>query len=153
MQKKKKFSIGKLIFLIILAAVVVFAVLTIIRLRKYASYTTGELVSVEQEDLKNTVTFSGLVESSEFSNVVALEKAKILTITVKEGDKVKKGDILATLDTTDIENQILQQKATVKSKDVNSSYSVSDAEKYVSDILKMPSDNEIKEFMRRSARI
>ncbi len=32
-------------------------------------------------------------------------------------------------------------------------WSVSDAEKYVSDILKMPSDNEIKEFMRRSARI
>lgn len=146
MQKKKKFSIGKLIFLIILAAVVVFAVLTIIRLRKYASYTTGELVSVEQEDLKNTVTFSGLVESSEFSNVVALEKAKILTITVKEGDKVKKGDILATLDTTDIENQILQQKATVKSKDVNSSYSVSDAEKQYENMLAQVNDGSYSEI-------
>jgi phosphotransferase system enzyme I (PtsI) len=32
-------------------------------------------------------------------------------------------------------------------------WSVSDAEKYVSDILKMSSDNEIKDHMRRNTRI
>ena len=60
-------------------------------------------VSVEKMDIKQYVTVSGTVGSSNVSSVSSnAVNTKVREVKVKVGDRVKKGDIIAVLDDTDI---------------------------------------------------
>ncbi|MBQ5331564.1 MAG: HlyD family efflux transporter periplasmic adaptor subunit [Oscillospiraceae bacterium] len=151
MKKKKKFSVGKLIILIIVLAVAGFIAYTVVSASKYAKYKQGETVKVELQDLRNTVSFSGVVESKKFETVTTPETSKILTVSVTEGDVVKKGDVLATLDTKSIENEILSKQTSLDSSDLSADYTVSDAEKKYLAALVQINDGSYPEI--RSARL
>jgi len=56
---------------------------------------TGKVV---REDLTSIVTASGEIKPKLYVNVGALAQAKIIHLYVKEGDQVKKGQLLALLD-------------------------------------------------------
>ncbi|MBQ5312124.1 MAG: HlyD family efflux transporter periplasmic adaptor subunit [Oscillospiraceae bacterium] len=126
---KKKSKAGKIILIIALVVVVIGVVIVASAMSAASKMTLVEPIKLEKTDLENTVSFSGLVESSTFERVSSSMNYPVIKINVKEGDEVKKGDILATLDSHDIENQILQQQATIDSSDLSSSYNVSDAER------------------------
>lgn len=64
-------------------------------------------VSVEKMDIKQYVTVSGTVGSSNVSSVSSnAVNTKVREVKVKVGDRVKKGDIIAVLDDTDIREQL-----------------------------------------------
>jgi HlyD family secretion protein len=53
---------------------------------------------VQREDLTSVVTASGEIKPKLYVNIGALAQAKITRLYVKEGDRVKKGQLLASLD-------------------------------------------------------
>lgn len=57
-------------------------------------------------DLESTVDVSGVVVSAVETEVTTDISAKVVKLNVKEGDKVKKGDIICVLDSSDIDRQI-----------------------------------------------
>lgn len=63
--------------------------------------TSGGLV-VEKEDLVNSLTLSGSVDADEKSTMVFQTAGKLSFVKVKEGDSVKKGQLLAGLDTGEL---------------------------------------------------
>lgn len=97
--------------------------------------TMAETVKLEKKNISNSVSVSGVVESRNSVQVSAKLQYPIETVNAEVGDKVKKGDILAVLSSDDLENQILQQQATVSSSNINSEYSLSDAEKRYNEAL------------------
>jgi HlyD family secretion protein len=78
--------------------------LTIVRAR--AGYTKVLIGTVKRENLVSVVSATGQVTPKTYVNVGANAMGRVTHLFVKEGEKVKKGQILAT-----IENQ--QQKANV----------------------------------------
>lgn len=57
---------------------------------------------VKKQDLTETLTLSGEIEATEKSTMVFQTAGKLAFVKVKEGDEVKKGQLLAGLDTGDL---------------------------------------------------
>lgn len=76
---------------------------------KNATASSGVMVStkaLEVREIEELLSLKAPLEGTESVEVVSKMHYEILTINVKEGDKVKKGQILATLDTTTLEDEI-----------------------------------------------
>ncbi|GKI15480.1 hypothetical protein CE91St44_19650 [Oscillospiraceae bacterium] len=67
-------------------------------------------VTLEKGELNESVNVSGTVESAELSSVTTLLTAKVKTVSVKIGDQVNKGDIICTLDDTDLRKELADKK-------------------------------------------
>ena len=108
LQKNKK-----LVLALLLVAVGVVAFLAWNRgTAKGGSNLTQE---VARGDVVNSITASGAVEAENSVPLVFKSSAVIKAIYVKEGQKVKKGDLLAEQDDTDLRAQHQQQLASLKS--------------------------------------
>ena len=68
---------------------------------------------VAKTDLASTVTASGEIRPKTFANVGANAFGKIVKLYVKEGDKVKKGQLLAQLENVQPESDVQAGQATV----------------------------------------
>ena len=73
--------------------------------------TPVTLVSVEQGDIQQELIASGTVESDNQTNFSLLEGTKVLTVNVKVGDHVKKGDVLATFDVSSLSGKLSERRA------------------------------------------
>ena len=100
-----------------------------------AGVTYADTIRIEQKDLENTISVSGTISSASRRNVYSKLTYPVETINVSVGDAVKKGDILCTISTEDLQQQILQQQASVDSSGVNSDYQLSEAERRYNDAL------------------
>ena len=67
-------------------------------------------VRLEKGSLEDAVVIKGTVKSAESSSVTAVVQGKIKDLKVKEGDIVKKGDIIAVLDNADLSDEIAKKK-------------------------------------------
>jgi multidrug efflux pump subunit AcrA (membrane-fusion protein) len=73
------------------------------------------LTTVSKGELTKSVTITGDIKAST-RNVISLSPtSKVVDVLVKEGQSVKKGDILAVLDTGDYKNQLKQQQINLTS--------------------------------------
>lgn len=68
----------------------------------------------QAQDLSDFISVSGTVESESSMNVTSSISAKITKLNVAVGDTVKKGDVLCTLDNTDIQKQIDDLETSIK---------------------------------------
>lgn len=92
MKKWKKVALGAGVVVLLLAIVG----FTVQQSRKgVIAVQTGK---VQREDLASVVTASGEIKPKLYVNIGALAQAKITRLYVKEGDRVKKGELLASLD-------------------------------------------------------
>lgn len=64
---------------------------------------------VTRGSITQTLDMSGKVSSSQKGNFIPIDGTKVLTVNVKVGEYVKKGDVLATFDTSSI-NSVLADK-------------------------------------------
>ena len=71
---------------------------------------TGKVARI---DLASTVTASGEIKPKTYANVGANAFGKIVKIYVKEGDKVKKGQLLAQIENVQPESDVQASKASV----------------------------------------
>ena len=63
-------------------------------------------VFLKKEDLNESVNVSGIVQSAKVSSVTTSLSNKVTALNVKVGDHVNKGDVICTLDDTDIRRAI-----------------------------------------------
>jgi len=85
--------------------------------------------TVSQRDIVSYLEFSGNVEAVNTANVYAQAAAQITDVLVEEGDWVNAGDVIATLDSGDIEYNIQLKELALEQTRLNNSYSVRDSQK------------------------
>lgn len=106
--KKHKVLTAVLLVVVLVAVLVLRAVLG----AKKAAGTTYQYVRttiLQKTSLTDSVSVNGTVQSSDKASVTAADGVKTYKVTavnVAVGDTVKKDDVIATLDTTDLEKQI-----------------------------------------------
>ncbi len=105
MSKKKKIIIGVVIGLVVVVA----AVMVLGRPKEKPIEVQTE--KVKRGDIVKTVSASGKIQPVNDVKISSNVSAKILELTVKEGDKVKRGQLLVSLDRTFYEANVNQNKA------------------------------------------
>jgi RND family efflux transporter MFP subunit len=80
------------------------------------------LTTVTKGELTKSVTITGDIKAST-RNVISLSPtSKVVDVFVQEGQSVKKGDILAVLDTGDYKNQLKQQQISLSNAKTTLAY-------------------------------
>lgn len=120
-NKKKKIIIA--IVLVCIAVILFFAC-------KGSGSQTGQYteVTAQLRDMSSYLEFSGNVEAVETANVYADATAKVEELAVEEGDEVKAGDVIAVLDSSDVEYNIRLKEASMRATDTSNYYSVKDSQ-------------------------
>lgn len=81
--------------------------------------TNVEVENPKTETVKDEYKYSGTIEPKDTVDVTASMTGTVKTVNFKEGDKVKAGDVLFTIDTKDLENTIKTNKASLASADAS----------------------------------
>ena len=105
--KKPFFYIGLVVLLIIVIAGIKFT-----SQDKEIEYNT---VQAEQGQLIQEVNVTGTVQPAESVELAFEKLGKVVNIKVKVGDTIKKGELLATLNSSDLYAQISQARASLES--------------------------------------
>jgi HlyD family secretion protein len=116
---KRKWKTIVILLVVVLLGIGVYAS-TVYSKRGIVTVQSGKVV---REDLVSQVTASGEVKPRNYINIGANEMGVITEILVKEGDRVKKGQLLARLEHVQPEAQVNSQKAAVSSAEADSSAS------------------------------
>lgn len=117
-KKKKIFSItcG------VLAVVVVGSYFALNRNNAVQAMVSTE--TLQQMDLQNTVSLSGVVESQSGRKVYSTLSYLVEQVNVQVGDVVQQGDVLAQLKTDDLQMDIAQQQAAVNASKNQSAHQI-----------------------------
>lgn len=137
-KSKKKVIIPICIVLaVIIAAVVIFAV------TKANSGTEVELSTISTGDITEKVSLTGEVSAGMSKDYKVGTVATVKDVNVKVGDEVKKGDVLATFDTSSLDGQVssLQTAYDDSVKDYNAASASQKASKKKADSLKKNLDS------------
>ncbi|MBP1549608.1 MAG: biotin/lipoyl-binding protein, partial [Oscillospiraceae bacterium] len=97
----------------------------------------ADTIKIQAKTIENKISVSGTVKSAEVKKVYSELSYPVEKINVSVGDAVKKGDVLCTIRTADLQQQILQQQYTVDSSGLNEEYTLSNAEEKYNDALEM----------------
>ena len=124
-MKKLKLSRKKLIGLIVVILVVALAV--VFAVSAGGSSSRYLETTVENRDIVSYLEFSGNIEASEVSTVYAAVAAQVTELNVEEGDYVKEGDVIAVLDSGEVEYNIALQEANLELAQLTDSYNIKDS--------------------------
>jgi HlyD family secretion protein len=114
----------KKILLIILAVLVAGGLVAFMVIKQQSGYTKVLTASVVRQDLSTVVSGTGQIKPKTYVNLGATAMGRVTSLAVKEGDKVHKGQMVAT-----IEN--VQQEATVSGQQAAISAAKTDIASYV----------------------
>ena len=115
---------------IIIAVVLVCIAVAVFFACRNGKGTTGQYTEVQAQvrDMSSYLEFTGNVEAVNDANVYADASAKVLELKVEEGDEVKAGDVIAVLDSSDIEYNIELKEAAMKATDTSNYYNIKDTQ-------------------------
>ncbi len=106
----KKLTKKQIAALVILAIVVVLVVVNVVNGKKKdtTGQDTGSTVEdIEQRTIVNSISGSGTVVAANSQDITAdVAGMKVATVNVAEGDIVSVGDIICTMDTSDLQQQM-----------------------------------------------
>ncbi|MDO4293157.1 MAG: efflux RND transporter periplasmic adaptor subunit [Eubacteriales bacterium] len=105
------------------AAVVVVAAVVVAGTGRAASGGYTE-IRPETRDISTYLKFSGNIEAADTATVYAEAAGKIVSLPVEEGDTVKAGDVIAVLDSSDVENSIALKESTLRDTERNDAYNL-----------------------------
>ena len=111
---------------IIIAVVVVLGLVAGVYASVYASkkgLVTVQTGNVVRQDLTSLVTASGEVKPKNYINIGANAQGELKQILVKEGDRVRKGQMLARIENVQPEADVEAQRATLNSAEADSNAS------------------------------
>src|ERR1700733_5655577 len=118
----------------------------------YSVYQTNKGVvtvqtgHVTKADLTSIVTASGEVRPKNYTNVLGEGIGKITEIVVKEGDHVKKGDILLRLESIQPGADVLAQKAAIEGSEAGMRVAAANYDSAVATLAQRQSDLEKAKF-------
>ena len=117
MKRKWKIVIG--VVAVLIAAIGVYAS-TVYSKRGVITVQTGNVV---KQDLTSLVTASGEIKPKNYINIGANAQGQLTEILVKEGDRVRKGQLLAKLENIQPTADVDMQKAAINSAEADSAAS------------------------------
>lgn len=91
--------------------------------------SSNQVVTLKKGSVTNSVTEKGKVVPSNSVEVFAEKPLPVTHVNVKVGDQVKKGDVIAELDSSSIEQQLKSRRAQKSATDKNLSAQISAAKK------------------------
>ena len=92
-------------WIVVIVVVVILSILGIKMMSKdNTPQTIVEVNKVSRGDLQTLVEVKGEIEANDSAEITSAYNYEVISIGVKEGDKVQKGQILATLDSKSIED-------------------------------------------------
>ncbi len=109
-----KFKTKKVIIPVAIILIIVIVILGVTR--NFRGGSGGVEIKAEPltlRNLSNTISATGMVESTDKSNVYSQLSNPVKTIDYSVGDTVQEGDILCELDTESLKLDIAQQEATI----------------------------------------
>lgn len=132
-KKSKK----KVIAVVCIVLAIVIAVTSIVVVSKTKGGTEVSLHTIATEDIIETVSLTGAVSAGTSKEYKVGTVATVKEVFVKVGDNVKKGDVLATFDVSNLDGQInsLQASYNESLKAYNSAVDAQKAAKSKSDAL------------------
>ena len=112
----------KKIVLVVLAVLVLAGVAVGTVLHSQANVTKVDMQKVTRQDLQSVVSGTGQIKPKTYVNIGATAFGRITHLNVREGDHVKRGAVLATVENVQPEATVAAQQATIASSktDVNS---------------------------------
>jgi HlyD family secretion protein len=105
----------KKILFIILAAVVVVGLTAFFIYRQQSGYTKVLTARIVRQDLSSVVSGTGQIKPRTYTNLGATAFGRVTHLYVKEGDLVKKGQTVATIENVQQESNVVSQQAAVAS--------------------------------------
>ena len=103
----------KKILLIALAVLVAAGLVTFMVIKQQSGYTKVLTATVARQDLTSVVSGTGQIKPKTYMNVGATSFGRITRFYVKEGDHVKKGQTLATVESVQQASTVNAQQATI----------------------------------------
>lgn len=137
--KFKKKPSKKMVFFCILFIVVIAIVIAKIVMQRPAQ--TVKYTVLSKGKIINNVSVLGNIKSKNTTNIYSRLSNPVKEVKVKAGDTVKEGDVLAVLDSGDLEKDIEQATAAVNASDANNKILLDAAKKAYDDELYLYSNN------------
>src|ERR1700761_5023902 len=109
----------KKILFIILGIVVVAGLVTLFVVKQQSGYTKVLTAKLAKQDLSTIISGTGQIKPKTYVNVGATSFGRITHLYVKEGDHVKRGQILATVESVQARAGVDAQEASIRSADTD----------------------------------
>jgi HlyD family secretion protein len=100
---------------IVLAVLAIAGVVTFMVIKAESGYTKVMTAKVVRQDLSTIISGTGQIKPKTYVNVGATAFGRIVELNVKEGDHVKKGQVLARVENIQPEANVDAQKAAIAS--------------------------------------
>jgi HlyD family secretion protein len=112
----------KKILLIVLAILVAAGLVTFMVVKQQSGYTKVMTAKIVRQNLSTVISGTGQIKPKTYVNVGATSFGRITHLYVKEGDQVKKGQVIATVENVQPTANVQAQQAQIASTktDVNS---------------------------------
>lgn len=112
----------KKILLIVLGVLVAAGLIVAMIVKQQSGYTKVLTAKIARQDLATVVSGTGQIKPKTYVNLGATAMGRITHLYVKEGDHVKKGQTVATVENVQQEANVFGQKATIDAArtDINS---------------------------------
>ncbi|WP_243156109.1 efflux RND transporter periplasmic adaptor subunit [Clostridium sp. C2-6-12] len=89
--------------------------------------STVKYTMLKKTNIATTINSSGAIKSGDSTNIYSNLQYNVSSINVQVGDVVKKGDVLATIDTTTLEEQIAEAQQSLTSSETKNQLSLTSA--------------------------
>jgi len=116
---KRKWKVAIIVAVLVTLGIGVYAS-TVYSKRGIVTVQTGKVV---RQDLASLVTASGEIKPRNYINIGANAMGQLTQILVKEGDRVKKGQLLARIENVQPEADVTAQRASLASAEADSAAS------------------------------
>ena len=105
-KSKPKSKFVKILVICVIILICVFAVALLIRNSKKTENQDNQTFTVRKEIFENVIEISGNISAAESQSLQAAGEGTVQKVFVKEGEKVKKGDVLCTLHAMKMDNRL-----------------------------------------------
>ena len=103
----------KKILLIVSAVIVAIVLVAVFVVKQQSGYTKVLTAKIHRQDLATVVSGTGQIKPKTYVNVGATSFGRITHLLVREGDHVKRGQVIATVENVQPEANVQSQKATI----------------------------------------
>jgi HlyD family secretion protein len=134
----------KKILLIILAAVAVVVLVTVFIWRQQSGYTKVLTAKIARQNLATVVSGTGQIKPRTYANLGATAMGRVTHLYVKEGDMVKKGQIVATIQNVQQQAGVNGQQAAISAAKTDIAAAVANEKTAEANVEKAKADLEQK---------
>ncbi len=128
-KKRRKRSRSILMKFIIAGLVIAAVAFFFIRRARQSAAVEYQSDTAEVRDISTTNSYTGTIEAVDSQSVMsAVSGVKVTEVLVKEGDTVQEGDVIARLDTSNIDEQISEKEATMNATATSNALNIQSAQ-------------------------